>query len=819
MRYYARLLRFGWTLAATLSLLLSAVPAAAAQTVSGADIQRQIRQSGLTPEQIRQRLSAAGYSSGLLDAYLRGGSDPVPEPSSDILRALRALSPGTLRPEGVMVLPVDTGVVDSVRLGAEALRREAERAAASDTTLRVFGLDVFRGSTSQFQPLLAGPVPETYRLGAGDVLVLVLSGDVELVHTIEVTRDGFVLVPQVGQLYVASLTMSQLKQVLRQRLGASYSGIRSGSTRYDVTIARLRTNQVYVVGEVAQPGSYQLASVATVLNALYAAGGPTERANLRQIRVQRSGQTVATFDLYEYLLRGNVGADVTLEMGDVVFVGVHGVRAVVRGAVVRPAIYELAPGQTLTDLVAAAGGFRADASLRRIAISRIVPPGSRAVSSPDRVVLDVPVEQVVGGQAPPVRVESGDEVQVFEVPSARRAVVQLRGAVYLPGTYGWRPGLRISEVVRLAGGIRPAVYSEIAHIERLNPADSTRFILRVPVPVDSVSAWTNDIELMDYDIITLYAREDLRDTRSVQIAGVVGNPGEFPFSSGMTLRDLVLQAGGLRDGAYLDSVEIARLPSDRRQGQLSTTLRVSMDSTYLPEPPGSDFKYLPGTGGRGSGTPEIELEPFDKVTVFRQPDFELQRVVRIAGEVVFPGQYALESRDERLSSLVGRAGGLSPTAFVDGVRLERHVDSIGRVDVDLREALRRPGSLADPILRPGDVVTVPEYNGVVRVLGAVVAPVSVQHREGMPMSYYIANAGGLARDADKGRISVRYANGSADITRRRLLLFRSTPEVGPGATIFVPVKPEAEPFRLTEFLAATASIVASTVAIIAIATR
>jgi protein involved in polysaccharide export with SLBB domain len=252
---------------------------------------------------------------------------------------------------------------------------------------------------------------------------------------------------------------------------------------------------------------------------------------------------------------------------------------------------------------------------------------------------------------------------------------------------------------------------------------------------------------------------------------------------------------------------------------LATTFRMPLDSTYLFEPSGTSYEFLPGPGGRASGAVEIPLEPFDKVTVLRQPDFELQRMVSVAGEVVFPGSFALQKRDERLTSLIRRAGGLSPTAFVEGARLVRLADSAGPVNIDLAAALREPGERDDLILRPGDVLEVPEYNAVVKVQGAVFAPMSVQYRPGANLAYYIANAGGYVRNADKGRVSVRYANGSAEVTSRTLLFIRNRPEVRPGATVTVPLKPDAEPFNVTQFLSATAQILASTVAIIIVATR
>jgi protein involved in polysaccharide export with SLBB domain len=324
--------------------------------------------------------------------------------------------------------------------------------------------------------------------------------------------------------------------------------------------------------------------------------------------------------------------------------------------------------------------------------------------------------------------------------------------------------------------------------------------------------------LQEFDVITLYAREELREVREVRVHGVVGRPGTYSFSEGMTVRDLLLLAGGLRDGAYLDTVEIARLPRDRSQGQIARTIRLPLDSSYLFEPQGTSYRFLPGLGTRASGTPEILLEPFDRVTILRQPAWEMQRMVEVQGEVVFPASYALRTKEDRLSSLINRAGGVTAAAFVQGARLLRMSDSAGPVDIDLEAALRQPGSREDLIIRPGDVVVVPEFNAVVKVQGAVTSPTAVQYREGASLSYYIANAGGYARNADRQRVFVRYANGSAETTDGWWFTRRS-PRVGPGTVVSVPTKPDAEPFRMTEFLAAAAQILASTVAIAVIATR
>src|SRR5881275_883237 len=308
-----------------------------------ADVIRQrIAQSGMTPDQIRARLQASGYPPTLLDAYL-GGQTPgqaAPVPGTQELAAIQSLGLQSMATAGE-VLPVDTGLVRSVAGGKSG----------------VFGVDVFQRTTTQFLPLLAGPVPADYKLGPGDQLVLILTGDVELAYTLQITREGFILVPQVGQLYVSNLTLDQLRDVLYARLGRVYSGVKraaSASTRFDISVANVRANQVYVVGEVAQPGAYQISSLGTVLTGLYAAGGVTERADMRSVEVRRAGKPLATLDLYDYLLHGDTRNDIRLQTGDVVFVPVHGTRVQVTGAVTRPAIYDLKPGETLPDLVGAA---------------------------------------------------------------------------------------------------------------------------------------------------------------------------------------------------------------------------------------------------------------------------------------------------------------------------------------------------------------------------------------------------------------------------------------------------------------------------------
>src|SRR5229473_111755 len=344
----------------------------------GDSIRARLQSSGLTPDQIRARLEAGGYPANLLDAYLgsRTPNQATGAPVATELAAIEALGLPAIRLPGDS-LRADTGMIAVRGAGSQSL---------------VFGVDALRRSTTQFLPLLSGPVPADYKVGPGDVLVLILTGDVELAYTLPVTREGFTLIPQVGQVFASQLTLDQLRQVLYSRLGRVYSGVRRGpnaTTRFDLSVAKVRANQVYVIGEVTQPGAYQISSLGTVLTALYAAGGVTERANMRRIEVQRLGKSVASLDLYDYLLRGNTRSDIRLETGDVVFVPVHDTRVQVSGAVIRPGIYELQTGEQLGDLLAASGGFRADAALQRVTVHRILAAAERGPGRAPRAALDV----------------------------------------------------------------------------------------------------------------------------------------------------------------------------------------------------------------------------------------------------------------------------------------------------------------------------------------------------------------------------------------------------------------------------------------------
>ncbi len=790
-------------------------PAVAEQLLkSRPDLVEQLRQrigaSGLTREQIRARLRAAGYPENFLDPYLAGADSAQvaqAKPGSDIVDAVRTLGiVGNDEVDSLLIL------TDSAQRVADSLR--ADSLSDTSTVLRVFGLSVFRRSSSLFNPAIAGPVDPSYHLGPGDALVLILTGDVEAAHELTVTREGFIAIPQVGQLYVANLTLAQLEDLLYTRLGRVYSGVRRGqnaSTRFTVTVARLRTVQVFVTGDVSRPGSFQISAASTALGALYAAGGPTPNGSFRRVEIRRSGVLVDSLDLYDYLLRGDNSHDARLENGDVVFVPVRGAHVKVTGAIIRPAIYELKPHETLRDLLQSAGGFEATALRRRVQIDRILPPAQREPGGRDRVVLDIASDQFTDGLGPPLPMSPGDSVSVLKVADRRRNMVKVLGSVWTPGPIGFTPDMRLSQAIRLAGGPKPDVYLGQILITRLRP-DSNRIQLRSAF-VDSAGGIANDLPLQEDDEITVFSRSTFRPLRYVALTGAVRKPGRIPYREGMTLRDALLASEGLTEDALLSEAEIARLPDDsvRQSGLVATTFRVQLDSTYVFDRD-ANGRYLgpPGKAAPSGGAPDVLLHPYDNVLFFRQPEWEFQRTVTLTGMVRFPGRYALITRTDRLLDLIQRAGGLTKEAYPKGIRFFRTSDRGGRIGVDLSRVLKNPKDKDNLILSGGDSIVVPEYTPVVYVNGAVNAPMSVTYIEGRGMEYYVSAAGGYTRKADKNRAYVTQPSGKVQSVQSRFSFFPdSRPEPEAGAAIFVPERDPADKRDWLATVTALAQIIAS----------
>ncbi len=827
------------------------------------DLVAQLRQrfitDGLTKEQVHARLRADGYPEDLLDSYLPGSTGEAVAPSATVLRALQELgiadstelnrpdslgSRRTVRPDTAILHRIQSPFrLDTIR--NPIVRDSVLRLVVSpDSGFVIFGLDLFRGSTTQFEPNLAGPVDAGYRLGPGDRLVLILTGDVENSYALDVTREGFVVIPQVGQIYVNNLTLGELDNLLYQRLGRVYSGVHrgGGSTRFSVNVARLRSNQVFVAGDVQRPGSYTVSSAGTALTALYAAGGPTVNGSLRHVEVRRGGRTVEVLDVYDYLLRGDASHDVRLQSGDIVFVAVHGPRARVVGEVIRPATYELKPGETLVQLVAAAGGFTALAAQRHVLVERIIPAAERTALGRERMTIDVSSPGAAGAILPAAAIQNGDVVRVFAVADRVRNRINVVGNVNTPGPQGLAPGMKLADALRAAGGVKADSYLGEVLVTRLL-SDSTRIQLRGRLR-DTTGAVLDDFPLQEDDQIRVFSLTAFRPLRYVAVVGFVNAPGRYPFRNGMTLRDLVLLGGGMKEGASLREAEIARLPADRSRGQTAVTIRVPLDSSYVFErQPGIAYNGAPGLAATTTNAPDVPLEPYDNVLILRQENFEYLRTVTVGGEVRSPGSYALTHKRERLSDLLKRAGGLTEEAQSDAISFTRRgsvasrvssdiattrtQDSLitqratnGRVGLDLALVLKDTSSRDNLVLEDGDEIIILRYNPIVRVQGAVNAPANVTFAPGRDIYYYIGASGGPSRDADQDRAYVTQASGKLESIRSRgFLIPKDVPVPGAGAVVTVPVRDPADKRDYAAIVATVSQIVASLVAIIAIARR
>ncbi|MEO7363522.1 MAG: SLBB domain-containing protein [Gemmatimonadaceae bacterium] len=797
-------------------------------------LRARMESSGLTPQQIRARLKAEGYPEDLLDQYLTGGRPSgTGAPSSQVFSAIRALG-----------ITDSTDLDDLERMADDDRSRRLNRNQKPDTTVKrdttlseasaeIFGLSLFRNASNRFQPNLDGPVDAGYRLGPGDNIVLILTGDVERADELTVTREGFVVIPDVGQVNVANLTLGQFEDVLYSRLGRVYSGVTRGSgatTHFSVSVSKLRSNAITVVGDVMKPASYRISSAGTAFTALYAAGGPTDQGSMRRIEIRRSGRVVATLDVYDYLLRGDASQDVRLQQGDVVFVPIHGPRVRIDGAVTRPATYELKSDETLADALNAAGGLSATAGGRRVLVDRIIGRADRTGQGASRAVVDVALAS--DGAAPPFALADGDVVRIPMIADRVRNRIAVKGNVWTPGNQGFTTGLTLEDALRRAGGVKPDAFLGRVLISRLR-GDSTRVQLRAMLR-DTTGATVSPFVLAEDDEITVFSKTNFRSTQWVVIGGAVRKGGQYEWSEGVTLRDLILKADGLDESAFLGAAEVARLPDTHDGHTTATTIRVPLDSSYVFVRNGIPINV----------TSDFVLEPYDNVLILREPGWRLPAAVMLTGEVKFPGRYTVTDRGERISDLIQRAGGVtsladqdaayfsrrlsgntnrarldSATAKADSSRLEAGAARI-RVGVDLGYALRNRGVNDDLVLENGDSLDVPSRRQTVEVRGEVNAPTALAHARGKSLGFYIGAAGGSSAKGNARRAYVVQPNGKVESRHHLLGFITLDPTPRPGATVVVPAEDPNKPrINVAAAIGLVAQLLVSVAAIVAVTSK
>lgn len=668
-----------------------------------------------------------------------------------------------------------------------------------DPTEQIFGHNLFDNPNLTFEPNINVATPSSYSLGPGDEVIIDVWGASETTIRQVISPEGSILVNSLGPIYLSGKTVAEANDFVKQELAKIYSGITGDAptTYVKLTLGEIRTIQVSVMGEVNVPGTYTLSSFASVFHALYYAGGVNDIGTLRSVRVVREGNTIAELDIYEYIMRGQIDDNIRLQDGDVILVNPYISLVRVFGKVKRPMYYEMKKDESVGMLLKYAGGFTGDAYKRAVRLVR-------------RTGREHEIFNVTEANFSSFLMEDGDAVTVDSVLNRFVNRIELRGAVYRPGIYQLDERVNtVKTLIQEAEGVLGDAFLNRAILDRENE-DLTHEMLQVDVK-GILNGTVPDIPLQKNDVLYIPSIHDLREEQTVAIHGEVADPGTYLYSEEMTVEDLVIQAGGLLEAAATVKVEVARRVKSPRSEDFSESV-------------GQSFSFDLKDGLLvGNGSEEFHLMPFDEVYIRRSPAYYEQRNVTVAGEVLFSGNYALSKKNERLSDLVRKAGGVTPAAYVRGARLVRtmtedevrrsentrqiitmgdsitmsklNLSNVYSVGIDLEKALANPGSQYDMVLRENDILYVPEYVSTVKINGAVMYPNTVLYKKGENLRYYINQAGGYGNRAKKRKAYVVYMNGT--VARLRA---RSSKAIEPGCEIIVPAKDPSKRMSAAEMV-------------------
>ena len=674
---------------------------------------------------------------------------------------------------------------------------------ASDNQSNIYGHNIFSEKALNFQPQMNMSTPVDYQLGAGDEIIIDVSGASQLTLKLTISPDGKIVIPKIGPLSLTGYNIDDATKRIRNLMSGYYA-----DCSFTVSLGNVRSIMVNVLGEVRNPGTYTLSSLSSVFNALYLSGGISDIGSVRSIIVNRNGNIVSSIDIYQYLETGDMTGNITLKDNDVVMVPPYGNLVRVSGKVKRPMAYELTIGETLADVIRYAGGFTGDAYTENIRVFRNDEkgPSVHTVSHNDidRFIL-----------------KDVDSVHVSSVLQRFIQTVSVSGAVHYPGKYSLTEQISsIKELIEAAGGLDEQVFINRAVLKRMNEdRTTTAMTINLRGIVDGTHP---DVLLQNEDVLIIASRKDLLDARTLTISGEVFVPGQYQYSEGETIEDLIIEAGGLTDEASNVNIEVAR--RIRSNSEKNNPLDLS-----------KLFTFSINENLEIEGDSQFVLEPYDVITIHRNPEYEYQKTVSISGDIMYAGEYTLTNRNMRLSELISRAGGLKQQAYAKGAKLYRiskdnkdFIINMGKtiitadslvnntsrdisrvnVEINLEQALTHPGSTDDIILMEGDSISIPQFINTVEISGEVYSPNTVTYKDGKSLNYYIDMAGGYNRNAHRRHVYVVYPNGK--ISRAKHF------NIEPGCHIIVPKKPEKENNSLQNAQIATSisSILATTAAII-----
>ena len=689
---------------------------------------------------------------------------------------------------------------------------------AEDNGPKVFGRDVFRNKSLNFAPSENLATPKNYRLGPGDEVIIDIFGANQVTLRNKISPEGSINVDVLGPLYLSGMTIEEANTYLKRKLSGIYGGLNRSSTRTDIrlSLGQIRSIQVNILGDVNHAGTYVLSAFSTVFHALYLAGGVVEPGSLRNITVNRNGTVVGTVDVYDFLMNGTRESDIRLEEGDVIMVKPYTCMVKIGGEVKRPMSFEMKEGETLQDLIEYAGGFAGGAYTDNVTVVR-----QNGRNYEVRTVNEDEYRSFV--------LQDGDEVTVSKLNSFYENRIAINGAVYQPGTYEFGGDVRtVRQLVAKAGGVLPDAFLNRAVLHREHE-DKTLEVLSINLG-RVLSGQDADIVLQKNDELYITRESDLRERGDMTIFGMVANPGVFPFAENTTVEDLIIMAGGLREGASLARVDVARRKRDAN-GLVQTSEMGELISLSLKD------------GFVDDGGQRFYLQPYDEVTVHQSPSYNVQTHVSLTGEANFPGSFTMTSRNERLSDLVKKAGGVTDYAYLKGARLFRnmsdderdqildilqyqnneeklaldttsiyHMMNRYRVAIDLEKALADPGSDQDVVLMEGDVLDIPIIRSTVRVMGAVMMPSVLTYDGRKDFKDYISSSGGYSPTAKRSKGYVVHMNGRSEQLKMGTRIL-------PGDDIVIPEKKKREgiadqTFTRIATLATTVASLGSTIATI-----
>ena len=730
-----------------------------------------------------------------------------------------------------------------------------------ETNSDVYGYNVFRGTSFlSFQSNLNLPTPDDYIVGAGDKLFIDIYGQSEAYYQAEISPEGYAILENIGPVNLNGLAIKDARTRLIQRFKRVYKGIDENKTFINLSVGIPRAIRINITGEVQLPGTYNFSAFNTMYNALYVAGGITENATLRDIKLYRNNKIVSSVDVYKFLTSGDGSSNVRLENNDLIVVGPYKDRVEIKGAVKIPGRFEMKDGESLSDLIFYSGGFKENAYRKSIKVTRIFDNKLK--------VVDVDFDQFDFFNP-----KAGDKFEIDSVVQKYENRIILKGSVYRPGIYSLSSVKNIKDLIQKAEGIKPDTYLNKAYITRTNSDLSTTNI-QFNI-YDQLNNIGKEINLKEEDIITIFSKNDLREDQYLEISGEVNSPGIFPYSENLNLNDLIILAGGLRKNATLKNIEISRLKSPGNNDFDKNAELINIDLKNLEDQ-------------------SINLKPFDNIIVRKDPSIEQMTYAFIEGEVKFPGKYLISSKKERISDLLKRAGGLKEFAYQKGATIirktefvddkndiEKQIDDLNAlkiklsknlnllseseklllkrveedilklndenssnknlsnsvkqdriteivkrnamsenipfaksesIGINLEDIIKSPGKKSDLLVEEGDIIVIPKKLETVRLRGELLYPTTVRHMPVRGLKYYINSAGGFDLKAKRSGTYVVYANG--DVARtKKFLFFNFYPKAEPGCEVIVPKKPVKNPLAASQILNFTTGLAALIIAI------